>query len=84
MISSDGINTDLVDLVLPAGSAAAGMSIVELGLPRDTLIVLVGRNEKYLVPTGATVLEEGDTLLALAGGEQLSALRAVLDQKKQD
>ncbi len=84
MISSDGINTDLVDLVLPAGSGAAGKSIVELGLPRDTLIVLVGRNDTYLVPTGATVLEEGDTLLALAGDEQVSALRAALDQKKRD
>ena len=84
MISSDGINTELVDLVLPAGSQAAGKSIVELGLPRDTLIVLVGRNEQYLVPTGGTVLEEGDTLLALAGDAQLAALRAVLEEKRQN
>jgi potassium/hydrogen antiporter len=83
MISSDGINTDLVDLVLPAGSRAAGKSLVELGLPRDTLIVLVGRNEQYLVPTGGTILEEGDTLLALAGEEQLANLRAVLEDKRQ-
>ncbi len=84
MISSDGINTGLVDLVLPAGSAAAGKSIVELGLPRDTLIVLVGRNDTYLVPTGGTVLEEGDTLLALAGDAQLPALRSALGQKKSE
>jgi potassium/hydrogen antiporter len=84
MISSEGINTGLVDLVLPKGSHAAGKSIVELGLPRDTLIVLVGRNETYLVPTGGTVLEEGDTLLALAGDEQLDALRAVLQKKRDD
>jgi len=80
MITSDGVNTDLVDLVLPNGSWAIGRSLVELGFPRDTLVVLIGRNDQYLVPTGGTVLEEGDTLLALAGKEQLPALREILER----
>jgi cell volume regulation protein A len=69
-----------VDLVLPKGSWAIGRPLVELGFPRDTLVVLIGRNDQYLVPTGGTVLEEGDTLLALAGKEQLPALREILER----
>jgi cell volume regulation protein A len=69
-----------VDLVLPKGSWVIGRSLVELGFPRDTLVVLIGRNDQYLVPTGGTVLEEGDTLLALAGKEQLPALREILER----
>lgn len=81
---SEGINTDLVDLVLPAGSAAAGQPLVELGLPRDVLVVLIGRNDTYMVPTGGTVLEVGDTLLALANKDQLPELRAILDRRKDE
>ena len=80
MVASDGINTELVDLVLPVGSRAVGRPLVELGLPRDTLVVLIGRNEQYLVPTGGTVLEEGDTLLALAGKDQLGRLKEILER----
>jgi cell volume regulation protein A len=80
MVASDGINTELVDLVLPVGSSAVGRPLVELGLPRDTLVVLIGRNEQYLVPTGGTVLEEGDTLLALAGKDQLGRLKEILER----
>jgi cell volume regulation protein A len=80
LVTLEGVNTDLVDVFLPVGSWAAGRPLVELGLPRDMLVVLIGRNDQYLVPTGATVLEAGDTLLALAGKEQLATLREILER----
>jgi cell volume regulation protein A len=36
---------------------------MELGLPRGALVVLVVRGEESMVPTGATVLHEGDKLV---------------------
>jgi len=80
MIDSDMVNSDLVDLVVPKGSPACGRPLVELGFPQDSLVVLVGRNDTYFVPNGATILEEGDTLLALAGKEQRFALRDILER----
>jgi cell volume regulation protein A len=83
MVTSDGVNTELVDLVLPVGSRAVGRPLVELGIPQDTLVVLIGRNDQYLVPNGGTVLEAGDTLLALAGKDQLSTLREILERSNE-
>jgi cell volume regulation protein A len=56
----DGVDTQLVDFIIPFNAAIAGKAIVELGLPPDSLIVLVNRDEKFFVPSGGTVLEGGD------------------------
>lgn len=71
----EGINADLVDFIVPYGSSVVGKSIVELELPQDTLVVLIGRDDEYLVPSGGTVLQEGDTLLVLASAESLPEVR---------
>ncbi len=78
----EGINADLVDFIVPYNSAVIGKSIVELGLPQDTLVVLIGRDDEYIVPSGGTVLQEGDTLLVLASAENLPEVRASLQSLK--
>ncbi len=78
----EGVDTQLVDLIVPYSSAAVGMSVVELGLPQDSLIVLVGRNDEYLVPSGGTVLQGGDTLLVLVNKSNLPDVRAALEKKE--
>jgi potassium/hydrogen antiporter len=78
----EGINADLVDFIVPYNSAVIGKSIVELGLPQDTLVVLIGRDDEYIVPSGGTVLQEGDTLLVLASAENLPEVRASLQGLK--
>jgi cell volume regulation protein A len=77
----EGVDTQLVDLIVPYNSAADGRSVVELGLPQDSLIVLIGRNNDYLVPSGGTVLQGGDTLLVLVNKTNLPAVRATLEKK---
>lgn len=78
----EGINADLVDFIVPYNSAVIGKPIVELGLPQDTLIVLIGRNDEYMVPSGGTVLQEGDTLLVLGSAESLPEVRGTLQKLK--
>jgi cell volume regulation protein A len=70
-------DSDLVDFVIPSGCSVAGRQIVELGLPRDSLIVLITRAEEFLVPAGDTVLEEGDVVLALVTKTSLPEVRAI-------
>lgn len=57
---------NMEELVVPYGSAAIGEKIVELGLPRNTIIAIIRRDGKYMIPNGSTVLQAGDKLYLLA------------------
>ena len=46
-----------------------GLSIVELDLPADFLILLIKRDNDYIKPTGSTLLEENDMLLIQCNSE---------------
>lgn len=61
---------ELVELVLQEDSAAVGKSLVELQLPKTSLIVLIDRQGKFVTPNGATVLEAGDKLLVMVDNEE--------------
>jgi len=74
----EGVDTELVDLIVPYNSPAAGKPIVELGMPPDSLIVLISRNDRFLVPSGSTILQEGDTVLVLVNKTNLPHVRSVL------
>jgi cell volume regulation protein A len=76
------INADLVDFIVPFDSPAAGKPIFELGIPPECLIVLISRNEKYFIPSGGTVLEAGDVLLALANKQDLNTLGGILGTRR--
>jgi len=57
------IGEHLLEIELPAGSAAAGKRIIDLRLPPQALLVLISRDGQHVVPTGSTVLREGDHVL---------------------
>ena len=50
-------------------SRVIGLSIVELDLPSDFLILLIKRDKDYIKPTGSTLLEENDMLLIQCNSE---------------
>lgn len=76
----EGVDTELVDLIIPYTSAAAGKSIVDLEMPPDSLIVLISRGNDFLVPSGGTVVQGGDTILVLVNTNNLPAVRAILER----
>lgn len=55
-------NDRLYDFLISDDSAHVGKSVAELRLPTGVLILLIWRDEKYLIPGGDTVLRAGDTL----------------------
>jgi cell volume regulation protein A len=77
-----GVDTELVDLIVPYNAEAAGRSVIELGLPRDCLVVLISRDDTFLVPSGGTILQEGDTVLVLVNKTNLPAVRGALSRLK--
>lgn len=76
--SVNGIRGDLVEIELPDGSPAASHRIVELGLPKGALLVLIGRGDSFFVPSGSTSLETGDTLYLLANKEALEHVKQII------
>jgi len=40
--------------------------IVDLGLPSNVLIAMIKRNNKFITPSGSTIIEPGDVLLTLS------------------
>lgn len=63
---TDNIKTELQELVLIAGSPAAGKKIVDLTLPATVNILAVKRQDVYIAPRGSTRLMENDVITVLA------------------
>lgn len=72
------LGEELVEISVPAGSPAAGRTLIDLRLPRSALIVLIRRSEQVFVPRGDSRIEIGDTLLVLAEQDALASVRARL------
>jgi len=59
----------LQEVVISPDSPVVGKAIYELGLPREYLIVLISRDDEFLIPNGSIVLEPNDRMLGLARPE---------------
>jgi len=61
----ESIDSHMADITVEAGSAADNRKIMDLQLPENTLVVLVSRKERFVVPQGSTILRGGDRLMVL-------------------
>ncbi len=73
--STNGVRGELVELELAERSSAVGRRLVDLRLPGGALLVLIGRDESFIVPGGSTVLEAGDVLHLLADPDALAQVK---------
>jgi NhaP-type Na+/H+ and K+/H+ antiporters with a unique C-terminal domain len=55
----------LEEFIIPFNSSIDGKKLVDLRLPENALIVLVCRDEEFLLPKGETILHSGDVLQVL-------------------
>lgn len=78
-VSRGRSRNDLVDVPVPEGSPVAGRQIVDLKLPKSALIVLLGRNEDFIVPRGSTVLQTGDVMLVLGQNSDVETVRQLVE-----
>ena len=68
----------LVEVTLAEASPAAGKSIAELGMPRDSSIVAIIRDRKVIVPRGDTDLIPGDEVIVLIAEDSEERVRHIL------
>ncbi|MFA5147312.1 MAG: potassium/proton antiporter [Candidatus Omnitrophota bacterium] len=76
------IDAELTEAIVPYDSEAAGKRIGELNVPEKCLIMLISREEKFIIPSGSVVIEGGDVLLVLANAADFSAFQKILARLK--
>ncbi len=62
---SDEIKSVTTEITVTDNVLKRGNHLMDWGLPDKTLVVMVKRADKFFVPTGKTVLHEGDKLLII-------------------
>jgi len=70
--------SELVEIAISPDAPAVGKQVVDLGLPRGALIILMQKGDERFVPGGSTVIEAGDTLLLLTTDDLVETVRARL------
>ncbi|MGH9649809.1 MAG: TrkA C-terminal domain-containing protein, partial [Terriglobales bacterium] len=66
----------VLELQIARGAPADGRRVMELGLPDGVLILMVNREDQFVVPQGGTILRPGDTVLVMADGAKAAAVRS--------
>jgi potassium/hydrogen antiporter len=74
------IANDLAEIHVQPDAPGVGKQIVDLHLPEDVLIVLIGRGSDMVVPRGSTIIEPGDTVLVMAPQSAGARVREALGQ----
>lgn len=62
----DILRNELKELPIPAHSSINGKAIFELGLPDEFLVILIVRDNEFVLPKGGTVLQGDDVLFVLS------------------
>jgi len=66
---SDEIKSVTTEITITANSLRSGNHLMDLAIPENTLVVMVKRDEKFFIPTGKTMLQEGDKLLIITDNQ---------------
>ena len=78
LLAFEGGRVRLSEVTLADGSPAEGKEVQELGLPRDSTVVAILRQDRVVVPRGDTVLFSGDEVLVLVSNESEDDVRTIL------
>ena len=78
LLSFENGRARLSEVTLAENSPAEGKEIQQLGLPRDSTVVAVLREDHLVVPRGDTVLGAGDEVLVLATADAEDEVRRLL------
>ncbi len=77
-------NIEIVDIELSSRSPVVGKRIQDLPLPSDALIVCLIRQENAVLPHADTVLEPGDSVIALVSAQSEPHLRKVFAEEQEE
>ncbi|MDX9881303.1 MAG: potassium/proton antiporter [Prolixibacteraceae bacterium] len=67
---ADKVRSLLGEITIDPGFVCAGKSIVSMKLPQNVLIVMIKRENRFLIPDGATIVQPGDKLVVMADDKE--------------
>lgn len=73
-------NDYLIEIEIPANASIANKRIVDVPLPEGTLIVLINRESKMLIPQGKSTLNAGDQVLVVVPKSNQDIVRSLLSE----
>lgn len=76
----DRCGGELEEITLPDDSPADGLRIVDLDLPPEALVVLIKRDNQFVIPRGGVTLQAGDQVLIAADTEAMARTRRLLER----
>ncbi len=79
---SEQVDADLFEFIVPYDSKMQGKAISEINFPKNSLAILVCRNDKYIIVKGNTVLEAGDVVLFLTNKTHFSIISSIFASEK--
>jgi len=74
-------DSDLTEIVVPKNSHVIGKQIIDLDLPEKTLIVLISRDDQFVIPKGDTKILPDDVLLFLSNKENITKTKDIFTGK---
>ncbi len=77
LLQFEGGKARLEEVRLAESSPAVGKLVSELGMPRDSTLVAIVRDEHVIVPRGDTPLQGGDEVLILLTPESESGVHTI-------
>lgn len=75
LMLSDSAKSEIVEIMLLPDNPNVGKRIVSLDFPKNAIIAMIKRDEKFLTPKGLTILEPNDVLIILT--ENIKGLEMV-------
>lgn len=75
---------EIVEITVGQTSPVVGKSLREINFPPRCLLLSVLRKGEIIIPSGDTVLEEGDSLISLADRQEVDNLKNLVAPKGRD
>lgn len=81
---AEGLQNALFEFHVAPDAQVVGKRILDLGLPDDTLVVLLARKDEMVVPRGGTALMPNDTVLILGDKDERAWLNSLFCSRNND
>ncbi len=75
-VPMEGVKGRMREMTLADDSPVAGQKIVDLHLPDDFLVILVAREQEFIIPSGGLEIQPGDVWLVLSEPESFERVLA--------
>ncbi|PXX30011.1 potassium/proton antiporter [Arenibacter sp. ARW7G5Y1] len=71
LLFSENPKTIMREIAVGSDCYATNKKIVDLGFPKNAIIAMIQRGDKYITPNGSTKIESEDTLIVLADQQKI-------------